>query len=166
MGKDAHAFSPAQDVLSKSPSGPSRTWQAGMPAKRTHWGALSLGYFSLGTQREVTRSLRDRKRRRQCIHPRQTKTPRKIQHGLTSFAVVKRLGLRRNDKQVRVGWDEIPASPCLSMLGFHPSLQNPCVAKHIKPPSTQFTTPPAQTPAHDKTVIDEHPQSVDSYTHL
>jgi hypothetical protein len=65
MGTDAHAFSSGQDALSKSPFDPSRTWQAWMPAKRTRWGALSFGYFSLGTQRKVTRSLRDRKRRRQ-----------------------------------------------------------------------------------------------------
>jgi len=82
MGMDAHAFSSGQDALSKSPSGPSRTWRAWMPAKRTCWGALRFGYFLLGTQEKVTRSLGDRKRRRQCIHPRQTQTPRKIQNRL------------------------------------------------------------------------------------
>jgi hypothetical protein len=56
MGMDAHAFSSGQDALSKSPAGPSRTWLACMPAKRTRRGALSLGYFSLGKQRKVTRS--------------------------------------------------------------------------------------------------------------
>jgi hypothetical protein len=44
-----------------------------MSVGRALWGALSLGYFSLGKQREVTRSLRDRKRRRQCRHSRKAK---------------------------------------------------------------------------------------------
>jgi hypothetical protein len=26
-------------------------------------------------------------------------------------------------KNQAVGWDEIPASPCMIMLGFHPSLR-------------------------------------------
>jgi hypothetical protein len=41
---------------------PPFTYLAGTDARQARpWGALSLGYFSLGTQREVTRSFQDRK---------------------------------------------------------------------------------------------------------
>jgi len=48
MGMEAHAFSSAQDVLSKSPAHPSRTWRAGRPPSAPS-GCPSLWLLSLTT---------------------------------------------------------------------------------------------------------------------
>jgi len=52
MGMDAHAFSSAQDVLSKSPADPSRTWRAGRPPSAPSGVPFSLVTFSWARKRK------------------------------------------------------------------------------------------------------------------
>jgi hypothetical protein len=44
----------SMDGLASNPGAASRTWSTGTVRKARVWGGLSLGYFSLATQREVT----------------------------------------------------------------------------------------------------------------
>jgi hypothetical protein len=87
-GHDARHFSSGQDALSKSPADPHGP--AGFIGRRRDGGALSLGYFSLGKQRKVTRPPAGGRNARRVGSQVATRCRQRRQRPLTSERHIKR----------------------------------------------------------------------------